>query len=165
MRRGVFSPRAGGKQCGDLFFRALNGVLGALFADAAFGGEGRGDQEPVKSRYIPCHGREQSITISLPPMSAAVYKCTRRFPKRKSKEGKEEKKELAVKAKAGKPAVRKSAGKPAVKAAAGKPAVKEKAAHPAVKEKAAHPAVKKTSPKPAVRRAAPKPAVKKQEKA
>ena len=135
-------------------------------SDAAeFGGEGRGDQEPVKSRYIPCHGREQSITISLPPMSAAVYKCTRRFPKRKSKEGKEEKKELAVKAKAGKPAVRKSAGKPAVKAAAGKPAVKEKAAHPAVKEKAAHPAVKKTSPKPAVRRAAPQPAVKKQEKA
>ena len=135
-------------------------------SDAAeFGGEGRGDQEPVKSRYIPCHGREQSITISLPPMSAAIYKCTRRFPKRKSKEGKEEKKELAVKAKAGKPAVRKSAGKPAVKAAAGKPAVKEKAAHPAVKEKAAHPAVKKTSPKPAVRRAAPKPAVKKQEKA
>ena len=146
------------------------GAYTCVFSSDAveFGGEGRGDQEPVKSRYIPCHGREQSITISLPPMSAAIYKCTRKFPKRKSKEGKEgkeEKKELAVKAKAGKPAVRKSAGKPAVKAAAGKPAVKEKAAHPAVKEKAAHPAVKKTSPKPAVRRAAPKPAVKKQEKA
>ena len=139
------------------------GAYTCVFSSDAveFGGEGRGDHAAVKSQYVPCHGRDQSITISLPPMSAVIYKCTKKFPKRKSKE---ERNKLAVQPKAGKPAVRKTAGKPAVRTAPGKPAVKEKAAHPAVKEKAAHPAVKKSSPKPAVRRTAPKPAVKKQEK-
>ena len=67
--------------------------------DEAFGGEGRGDKEPVKSTYTPCHGREQSIIITLPPMSAVIYKCTRKFPARRKKEAK-----LAVKAPASKPA-------------------------------------------------------------
>ena len=53
--------------------------------DPAFGGAGRGDLEPVKSQYNPCHGKEQSITLSLPPMSAAIYKCTRKFPPRRKK--------------------------------------------------------------------------------
>ena len=110
--------------------------------DTAFGGQGRGDKEPVKSTYIPCHGREQSIAITLPPMSAVIYKCTRKFPARRKKEG-----SLAVKAPAGKPAVRKAASKPAVKERAAKPAVKEKAHHPAVKPKAQHPAVKKAPKK------------------
>ena len=30
-------------------------------------------------------GREQAITLSLPPMSAAIYKCTRKFPSRRKK--------------------------------------------------------------------------------
>ena len=98
--------------------------------DVSFGGEGRGDKEPVRSTYTPCHGREQSIVITLPPMSAVIYKCTRKFPARRKKESK-----LAVKAPAAKPAVRK---------AAAKPAVKEKPAHPAVRPKTRHPAVKKS---------------------
>ena len=53
--------------------------------DPAFGGLGRGDAGPVKSQYIECHGREQAITLSLPPMSAAIYKCTRKFPSRRKK--------------------------------------------------------------------------------
>ena len=116
--------------------------------DTAFGGQGRGDKEPVKSTYIPCHGREQSIAITLPPMSAVIYKCTRKFPARRKKEG-----SLAVKAPAGKPAVRKAASKPAVKERAAKPAVRKTAAKPAVKEKARHPAVKPKAQHPAVKKA------------
>ncbi len=116
--------------------------------DTAFGGQGRGDKEPVKSTYIPCHGREQSIAITLPPMSAVIYKCTRKFPARRKKEG-----SLAVKAPAGKPTVRKAASKPAVKERAAKPAVRKTAAKPAVKEKAHHPAVKPKAQHPAVKKA------------
>ena len=116
--------------------------------DTAFGGQGRGDKEPVKSTYIPCHGREQSIAITLPPMSAVIYKCTRKFPARRKKEG-----SLAVKAPAGKPAVRKAASKPAVKERAAKPAVRKTAAKPAMKEKAHHPAVKPKAQHPAVKKA------------
>ena len=115
--------------------------------DEAFGGEGRGDKEPVKSTYIPCHEREQSIVITLPPMSAVIYKCTRKFPARRKKEGK-----LAVKAPAAKPAVRKAAAKPAVKEKAAKPALRKAAAKPAVKEKAAHPAVRPKAQHPAVKK-------------
>lgn len=116
------------------------GVYTCLFNsdDARYGGQGRGDSEPVKSQYVPCDGREQSIQIKLPPMSGAIYQCTRKFPPRKDK------KETKL----------------AVKVPAGKPAVKRAAAKPAVKAKAAAPAVRKASGKPAVRKAAPKPAVK-----
>ena len=115
--------------------------------DVSFGGEGRGDKEPVKSTYDPCHNREQSIVITLPPMSAVIYKCTRKFPARRKKEAK-----LAVKAPAAKPAVRKAAAKPAVKEKAAKPALRKAAAKPAVKEKAAHPAVKPKAQHPAVKK-------------
>ena len=115
--------------------------------DEAFGGEGRGDKEPVKSTYTPCHEREQSIVITLPPMSAVIYKCTRKFPARRKKEGK-----LAVKAPAAKPAVRKASAKPAVKEKAAKPALRKTAAKPAVKEKAAHPAVRPKAQHPAVKK-------------
>ena len=40
--------------------------------DTAYGGQGRGDKEPVKSTYNTCHGREQSIIITLPAMSAVI---------------------------------------------------------------------------------------------
>ena len=115
--------------------------------DEAFGGEGRGDKEPVKSTYTPCHGREQSIIITLPPMSAVIYKCTRKFPARRKKEAK-----LAVKAPASKPAVRKAAAKPAVKEKAAKPALRKAAAKPAVKEKSPHPAVRPKAQHPAVKK-------------
>ena len=109
--------------------------------DPAFGGEGRGDREAVKSQYIPCHGREQSIVITLPPMSAVIYKCTRKVPPRRRKGTSA----LAVKS-AAKPAVKKKAAKPAVKAGASHPAVKEKAKYPMVKPKSPKPAVKKEQP-------------------
>lgn len=115
--------------------------------DVSFGGEGRGDKEPVRSAYIPCHEREQSIAITLPPMSAVIYRCTRKFPARRKKEGK-----LAVKAPAAKPAVRKASAKPAVKEKAAKPALRKTAAKPAVKEKAAHPAVRPKAQHPAVKK-------------
>ena len=53
--------------------------------DPAFGGTGLGDAEPVKSAYIPCHGQEQSIAIDVPPLSAVIYRCTRKFPPRRKK--------------------------------------------------------------------------------
>ena len=108
---------------------------------AAFGGQGRGDQAPVKSAYTPCNGREQSIVITLPPMSAVIYKCTRKFPPRRGKKDAK----LAVQAPKAHPAVRAKAGKPAVKKVPGKPAVREKSPVPAVRKPAGKPAVK---PKP-----------------
>ena len=130
------------------------GVYTCIFNsdDPDFGGKGGGDHEPVRSRYVESQGREQSITISLPPMSAVIYKCTRKFPVRKKK---------ADKAEAPKPAVRKKAAAPAVKAPAAKPAVRKKAAAPAVKEPAPKPVVRKKSASPAVKAEAGKPAVRK----
>ena len=130
------------------------GVYSVVFNsdDLDFGGKGGGDHEPVRSRYVESQGREQSITISLPPMSAVIYKCTRKFPVRKKKADKEE---------APKPAVRKKAATPAVKAPAAKPAVRKKAAAPAVNEAAPKPAVRKKAAAPAVKAEAAKPVVRK----
>ena len=130
------------------------GVYSVIFNsdDLDFGGKGGGDHEPVRSRYVESQGREQSITISLPPMSAVIYKCTRKFPVRKKKADKEE---------APKPAVRKKAAAPTVKAPAAKPAVRKKAAAPAVKEAAPKPAVRKKAAAPAVKAEAAKPVVRK----
>ena len=130
------------------------GVYSVVFNsdDLDFGGKGGGDHEPVRSRYVESQGREQSITISLPPMSAVIYKCTRKFPVRKKKADKET---------TAKPAVRKKAATPAVKAPAAKPAVRKKAAAPAVKEAAPKPAVRKKAAAPAVKAEAAKPVVRK----
>ena len=130
------------------------GVYSVIFNsdDLDFGGKGGGDHEPVRSRYVESQGREQSITISLPPMSAVIYKCTRKFPVRKKKADKET---------TAKPAVRKKAATPAVKAEAAKPAVRKKAAAPAVKETAPKPAVRKKAAAPAVKAEAAKPVVRK----
>ena len=130
------------------------GVYSVVFNsdDLDFGGKGGGDHEPVRSRYVESQGREQSITISLPPMSAVIYKCTRKFPVRKKKADKET---------TAKPAVRKKAATPAVKAEAAKPAVRKKAAAPAVKEAAPKPAVRKKAAAPAVKAEAAKPVVRK----
>ena len=41
-----------------------------------FGGSGMHlNCEPVQSEEIPCHGQEQSISIKLPPMGGAIFKC------------------------------------------------------------------------------------------
>ena len=53
---------------------------------ARFGGSGLGDEQPLKSQRIPCHGQDQSLTIDLPPMAVMVWRCTRRFPVRRTKE-------------------------------------------------------------------------------
>ena len=45
--------------------------------DACYGGGGLGDHDPLESRCAPCHGREQSIAIDLPPMSAVIYRRTK----------------------------------------------------------------------------------------
>ena len=130
------------------------GVYSVVFNsdDPDFGGKGGGDHEPVRSRYVESQGREQSITISLPPMSSVIYKCTRKFPARKKKADKES---------PAKPAVRKKAATPAVKAETPKPAVRKKAAAPAVKEAAPKPAVRKKAAAPAVKAEGAKPAVRK----
>ncbi|WP_297198367.1 1,4-alpha-glucan branching protein GlgB [uncultured Flavonifractor sp.] len=130
----------------------IPGVYTCIFNsdELDFGGKGGGDHEPVRSRYVESQGREQSITISLPPMSAVIYKCTRKFPVRKKKADKE-----------AAPAAGKKAAAPAVKAPAAKPAVRKKAAAPAVKAETPKPAVRKKAPAPAVKAEAPKPAVRK----
>ncbi len=112
--------------------------------DAAFGGEGRGDTGPVKSQYIPCHGRDASIIITLPPMSAVVYQCTKKFPPRKTAKPAEQK--LAVK-KSSLPAARKPAAKPMLRKAAGKPALKTAAPKPAVRQEAPKPVVQNKADK------------------
>ncbi|MBM6926538.1 1,4-alpha-glucan branching protein GlgB [Pseudoflavonifractor phocaeensis] len=121
------------------------GVYTCIFNtdNEAFGGSGGGDLEPVKSQYNESQGREQSITLKLPAMSAAIYKCTRKFPVRKKKADKEATIKLAVKEAAGKPAVRKKAKAPAVKEESPKPAVRKKGSVPAVKAEAPKPARKK----------------------
>lgn len=42
---------------------------------ARFGGSGAGDAAPRSTEPVPCHGRPQSITIDLPPMSCVIYQC------------------------------------------------------------------------------------------
>ena len=111
------------------------GAYTCLFStdDPAFGGAGRGDREPVRSQYNPCHGKEQSITLSLPPMSAAIYRCTRRFPPRRKAAEK--------------------AGKAALPVKGGKklPAKAEKAPLPRKAERAPVPAKAEAPAKPAKR--------------
>lgn len=54
--------------------------------DAAFGGDGFGDQKALTSRPTPCHGQDQSIMIDLPPMSTVFYRCTRKARMKKAAE-------------------------------------------------------------------------------
>ena len=66
-----------------------------------FGGTGLGDKEPLKSEYISCHGQEQSVAVDLPPMSAVILACTKKFPPRRKKAARPE---TGVKAAPGKKA-------------------------------------------------------------
>ena len=112
--------------------------------DEAFGGEGRGDHEPVKSQYIPCNGQEQSLIITLPPMSAVIYQCTRRFPPRRKKTD-------------GTVTVKKAtARKAGAKQALAKPAEKKALQKPAEKKELKAPSARKSSDKPTSRRSSGK---------
>ncbi len=104
------------------------GIYTCVFStdSAEYGGQGRGDREPVRSQYNPCHGREQSITLSLPPMSAAIYKCTRKFPPRRKKaENGTAAKPAAASKSAKKAAPKVKAAEDAEQAAGKKPPVKK----------------------------------------
>ena len=85
-----FSPvHRKGYRVGTPFAGMWSAVLNT--DDVSFGGGGLGDQDPVRTEYIPCHDQDQSMEIDLPPMAAVIYRCTRKFPKRKPKASKSEK--------------------------------------------------------------------------
>ncbi len=50
-----------------------------------FGGSGITNGTAIVSEEVPMHGHEQSITLTLPPMSVLYLKCVRKKPKRKPK--------------------------------------------------------------------------------
>ena len=91
------------------------GTYGEVFNSEAkeFGGCGITNGGSIKTEDIPMHGYEQSIELTLPPMSVLFLKCVRKKPVRKLQEPKEEqepakKEEKAAKA-AKKPKTRKRA--------------------------------------------------------
>ena len=45
--------------------------------DPAFGGSGKGNPEEVKTEAIPAHGRENSVTLNLPPLGAIYLKMSK----------------------------------------------------------------------------------------
>ncbi len=45
--------------------------------DVAYGGEGRGDKDKLKTETVNMHGFEQSISLDLPPLSTIYLKKTR----------------------------------------------------------------------------------------
>lgn len=50
--------------------------------DPAFGGAGLGDLSMISTEYSESHGQPQSLLLDLPPMSAVIYRCARKFPPR-----------------------------------------------------------------------------------
>ena len=83
--------------------------------DVRFGGAGLGTGGELSSTYTPCHDREQSIVVDLPPMSAMIFRCTRKFPPKRKKTA-QAAVEAAKPAQPPKPAARRGR-KPAVKEA------------------------------------------------
>jgi 1,4-alpha-glucan branching enzyme len=57
--------------------------------DSEFGGSGEGNKKPVLSDPVACHGKEQSITLTLPPLAVLYIKYEkpkkRKTTKRKAK--------------------------------------------------------------------------------
>lgn len=51
--------------------------------DPAFGGGGHTPKGTLKTEKTPMHGREQSLTLTIPPMSAMVLRCTKKAPAKK----------------------------------------------------------------------------------
>jgi 1,4-alpha-glucan branching enzyme len=91
--------------------------------DPAFGGQGLGGAA-LKTEPVPCHDQEQSLVLDLPPMSALIYRCTRKNPVRKPKE--QDKTAPTPEASATQPDAKKAPARPKKKAPA-KKAAKAKA--------------------------------------
>ena len=122
--------------------------------DAQFGGQGLGDHDPVKTEKVPCHDQAQSLVIDLPPMSAMIYRCTRRFPVRKPAAPKAE--QAAAKKAAPK--------KRAAKAKAAAAPAQEAAPQAALPEKPARKALPKKEPQQALPKKEEKQALPEKEK-
>ena len=62
----------------------VEGTYAEIFStDAAeFGGAGRTNGDAIKTSQIPWHGYDQSISLTLPPMTVIYLKCKRKKPKR-----------------------------------------------------------------------------------
>jgi 1,4-alpha-glucan branching enzyme len=92
--------------------------------ETRFGGQGLGSAEALKTEKVPCHGQEQSLVIDLPPMSAMIFRCTRKAPVRKTKAQPvgEEKTKAKPEAKPVKKAEKKTASKTVSKSAQKSPA-------------------------------------------
>ena len=62
----------------------VEGIYAEIFStDAAeFGGAGRTNGDTIKTSQIPWHGYDQSISLTLPPMTVIYLKCKRKKPKR-----------------------------------------------------------------------------------
>jgi 1,4-alpha-glucan branching enzyme len=120
------------------------GVYKAAFNsdDLKYGGTGDFTQSDKRAVKVPWNGREQSIKITVPPLSFVAFEYNHTMPKPEG-EKKPTKKAAAKKAPA-KTAVKKSAPAP-MKKAAKKSDTAKKAETPAVKEK--KPATKKAEPK------------------
>jgi len=67
------------------------GIYSEVFSTdwTEFGGSGMSNGTEIKSEDEPMHGHEQSIVLTLPPMSVMYYKCVRKKPKRKPRKKKE----------------------------------------------------------------------------
>ena len=61
-----------------------DGVYEEVFSSdqAEFGGTGITNGDSISSHPIPMHGYEQSVSLTLPPMSVFYLKCKRRRPKK-----------------------------------------------------------------------------------
>jgi len=110
----------------------IDGTYSELFNTDAkeFGGSGITNGSAIVSDEVPMHGFEQSITLTLPPMSVMYFKCVRKKPKRKPKalaDGTEKpKRKTASRAKKADAADKDDSGKTTKKAA--KPRAKKAAA-------------------------------------
>lgn len=91
----------------------------------AFGGSGITNGTSIKSEEIPLHGFEQSISLTLPPMSVMYFKIARKKPIRKKADPSPVKKDSA------KEEVPAAKAAPAKKVAAKKTAAKKEAKAPA----------------------------------
>ena len=129
--------------------------------DAAFGGSGAVHNKPVRTHKKPMHGFEQSITITLPPMSTLYFEVpTKRTAKtaadKAKKPGKKTAAQKTTKAAPAEKAVKKPGRKP--KAAPEAPTEKD-AKKPSRKPKAAEAPAEKPVKKPTRKaKAEPEPA-------
>ncbi len=53
--------------------------------DEAYGGQGRGNKEPLKTKPVPAHDFKQSLVVDLPPLSGVILRCSRKNPVRAKK--------------------------------------------------------------------------------